>query len=503
MDTRPAPPHDLDAECSTLGAMVVNPSAIETARRVVSVDDFYHETNGLVFRAICELCDADVQVDVVTLSGELERRGELERVGGKPYIHSLVAMVPVAASVRRYAEIVNERASRRAFLRHTDELRDLVERDDRHAEDLWQEAAQLTAARAETAVARFGAASLVCLADVEPVRVEYLWPLRIARGRLTILFGDAGLGKTHAALDVLARVTVGARWPNSPPDDMCAPQGNVVIMTAEDDLRDTIRPRLDAAGADVRRCFALPAVANFDGKARRVFSITCDTERLEAEIRRVNAIAVMVDPLTAFLAGSDAYKQIDVRVALSRISDVAARTGAAILCIMHPNRGSEGRLSALYRLSGSLAFGAAPRSVLAVATDEKDDDEKRRLLVHVKSNIGALADGLGFRIIGKRPDTCDSRVEWDTEPVDMSADEAFGKTRRTTPQVLRAMSFLRRALATGEPYPAANLLEEAQADAIPAKALRKAANLLGVVRSPAGFQGGWTWQIPDVGADQR
>ncbi len=501
MDGRLAPPHDLDAERSLLGAMIANPNAIAPARAIVHGDDFYRRSHAVIFAVTCEMADAGREPDVVTLRGELERRGQLDGVGGKSYIHTLFELPYAASNVRHYAETIRELATKRELAEVGMELvKDAS--DGHHSGELIEATLRRISALAASQTVADGA-SLVCLADVPPSEVKWLWPLRIARGRLTVIFGDAGLGKTHAGLDIMSRVTIGARWPNSPADDMCAPQGNVVVMTAEDDLRDTIRPRLDAAGAHVRRCFALPAVANFDGKERRVFSINLDTERLEAEIRRVNAIAVMIDPLTAFLSGSDAYKQIDVRVALSRISDVAARTGAAVICIMHPNRGGEARPSALYRLSGSLAFGAAPRSVLAVATDEKDDDEKRRLLMHVKSNIGALADGLGFRIVGKRADTCDSRVEWDTEPVDMSADEAFGKTRRTTPQALRAMSFLRRALAAGEPYPAANLLEEAQADAIPAKTLRKAANLLGVVKSPAGFQGGWTWQLPDVGVDQR
>ena len=210
-----APPQDLDAERSMLGVMIVNPAAIAVASAVVvRVDDFYHETNGLVFRAICGLCDADVPVDPVTLGAELERRGELERVGGKPYIHSLVEMVPAATSVRRYAEIVSDRASRRALLRQSDELRELAERDDRPADDLWQEAEQLAAAGAEEATpeARTETAFVDWSALWQSDRDEAEWTFDdvLARGRGHSLYASQKQGKSLFMLSVAARLATGA-----------------------------------------------------------------------------------------------------------------------------------------------------------------------------------------------------------------------------------------------------------------------------------------------------
>ena len=107
----------------------------------------------------------------------------------------------------------------------------------------------------------------------------------------------------------------------------------------------------------------------------------------------------MVDPLTCFLGGVDSYRQTEVRAALALLADVAERTGVAALCILHPNKADKSGQTALNRLSGSGAFGAAARSVLAIVADPQDEAGERRLLLPVKLNIAALPDGLGFHIV--------------------------------------------------------------------------------------------------------
>ena len=103
---------------------------------------------------------------------------------------------------------------------------------------------------------------VVCLADVKPMPVELLWPGRVALGKVTLLAGDPGLGKSLVTLDMAARVSRGVAWPDDPTADGQA--GSVVLLSAEDDLADTIRPRLDAAGADNNRITALTAVRHSD-----------------------------------------------------------------------------------------------------------------------------------------------------------------------------------------------------------------------------------------------
>ena len=283
-------------------------------------------------------------------------------------------------------------------------------------------------------------------------------------GQLTILFGDAGLGKTHIAIDLLAAITRGGTLP----DGDTVRQGNVIVLTAEDDWETTIKPRLVYAGADCAHAFGLPAIAEFHGPERTLFNISFDVDVLAREIKRVNAVCVMIDPLTAFLSGTDTHKQNEVRESLSKINDVARATDSAVLCIMHPNRSTAqtGSPSALYRLAGSLAFGAAARSVMGVAPDASDENEERRLLVHVKCNIGKLPDSIAYTIEGASAETSDSKVVWG-EVTSTTANEAFGAAAKPdSPGIIRAKEFLRRALISGDPQPAKVLLEEAEAEGL-------------------------------------
>jgi len=121
-----------------------------------------------------------------------------------------------------------------------------------------------------------------------------------------------------------------------------------------------------------------------------------------------------------------------------KLSDVAERTGAAVLCIMHPNKDGGRGTKALYRLAGSGAFGAAPRSVMLVSEDEARKDERRRLLLPVKLNVAAMPDGLGFRVVAASPDTCKSGVTWDSDPVTVDADAALGSGRTDSPVIEQA-----------------------------------------------------------------
>jgi putative DNA primase/helicase len=136
----------------------------------------------------------------------------------------------------------------------------------------------------------------VLLSEVEPEPITWLSPKRIAQGKVTLLDGDPGLGKTTLAIDFAARVSQGQPWPDGVP----CPEGGVVILTAEDGLSDTVRPRLDAAGGNPGKVVALE-VAGDDNHA---VSIPSDLHELKRAIERVSASLVIVDPLMAFLDGA-------------------------------------------------------------------------------------------------------------------------------------------------------------------------------------------------------
>jgi RecA-family ATPase len=152
------------------------------------------------------------------------------------------------------------------------------------------------------------------LSEVEPEQVEWLWPGRLPLGKFAVLDEDPGLGKSVVTLDLAARVSAGLELPDGQP---CGSPG-VVLLSAEDGLRDTIRPRLDAAGADPERIFGVSTVVEAKG-GERMISLTKDLSVIERAIEHVGAGLVIVDPLTAFLSEkTDSYKDQDMRRAKSR-----------------------------------------------------------------------------------------------------------------------------------------------------------------------------------------
>lgn len=269
---------------------------------------------------------------------------------------------------------------------------------------------------------RFGGPVIVGLADVQPESVRWLWPGRIAMGKLTLICGDPGLGKSFITLDLASRTSTGAPWPDTPL--FKETPGGVILMSAEDDLADTIRPRLDAAGADVSRVVALQAVRRRtpDGKTQEVyFDLTQDLPALESAIQQsIGCKLVIIDPLTAYLGSTDSHKNAEVRAVLARLFELAAAQMVAILAVTHLNKAST--LPAIYRAMGSLAFVAAARAVWAVVRDEHDATGRRRLFVPIKNNLASDESGLAYAL--EQVDQT-ARVAWESDPVNMRADEAL------------------------------------------------------------------------------
>src|SRR5215475_8030502 len=184
--------------------------------------------------------------------------------------------------------------------------------------------------------------------------VDWLWHRRIPLGKLTLLDGDPGLGKTALTLDLAARLSTGAPLEA---DGRCATPAGVVILNAEDGLGDTLRPRLDAAGADCARIVA------FD--LEHLPMLPAGIPLLHDAIRAVDASLLLIDPLMAVLAAScDAYRDQDVRLLLNPLIALAKDIGVAILLVRHWTKAPGHK--ALYRGSGSIAFNAAGRSGLTL-----------------------------------------------------------------------------------------------------------------------------------------
>jgi putative DNA primase/helicase len=344
-----------------------------------------------------------------------------------------------------------------------------------------------------------GSLNTRCLADVEAKPVSWLWLGRIARGKLTIIAGNPGLGKSQITASIAAIVTQGGCWPVERQSCGC---GDVLFLNAEDDPADTLRPRLEAAGADLSRVHVIDGVTRgYTGDASqksRTFSLEDDLHALAAKLAELGSVAVVViDPITAYLGDTDSHKNADVRALLAPLSELAARHNVAIIGVSHLNKAAG--MQALMRVSGSLAFVAAARAAYLVATDPQD--KARRLFLPLKNNLGPDASGLAFRIEGETvaspagPLTT-SRVCWETELVSMTADQALRAEcppDRTTALDV-AKEWVQDALAYG-PLTAEDVFDRAKADGISMKTLQRASKALKVQKQKLAMKDPWLWSL--------
>lgn len=328
----------------------------------------------------------------------------------------------------------------------------------------------------------------VRLCDVEPEHVSWLWPGRIPLGKVCIVDGDPGLGKSTLVLGEMAsRVTTGTPWPDGQP----CPLGSVVMLTAEDGLGDTIRPRLDAHGADSSRVVAFEAV-EYGPDDERLPSLALDVARIEAAVIREGALLVVVDVLMAFLgARTDAYRDQDVRTLLTPLVKMAERTGCAVICLRHLSK--SGGANALYRGGGSIGIIGAARAGLLVALDP--EDETRRVLAVTKNNLAAPVPALAFRLAPDEVRGC-ARIEWDGETAHTASQllESGDAEERSAGD--EAVAFLTELLEDG-PMPASKVRKAARDAGIADRTLDRARKRAGIGSKREGFgaDGVWSWSL--------
>jgi putative DNA primase/helicase len=335
---------------------------------------------------------------------------------------------------------------------------------------------------------------LVNGSDLTPEPIRWLWPDWLALGKLHILAGAPGQGKTTIAIAMAATVTVGGRWPDG---SRCDP-GNVLIWSGEDDPADTLLPRLVAAGADRSRCYFVQGT-RINGDLES-FDPARDMAALEWQAHQIGGVKLLiVDPVVSAVAG-DSHKNTEVRRALQPLVDLASRLDAAALGISHFSKGGAGTDPAS-RVVGSIAFTAVARVVLVAAKvkpEDGDDNNDRRILARGKSNIGPDAGGFEYHIdqIEALPGIRASRVTWGkavegtarellTDPDDL-ADDSTGDT-----------TDLLRAELTPDGWTDADAACQPLKDAgFTKKQIWTASKKLRVIRRKSGMKSGWIWRLP-------
>ena len=364
-------------------------------------------------------------------------------------------------------------------------------------EDTWRSAESIQDGEAPDA----GTLVTRRLSEIEAKRVRWLWPGRIARGKLTIIAGHPGLGKSQITASIAAVVTTGGHWPVD--RQQCAPS-DVLFLSAEDDPADTLRPRLEAAGANLERVHVADSVVagyTGDGTQRlRSFSLADDLQALTRRLAELGDVALaVIDPITAYLGDTDSHKNAEIRGLLAPLSELAARHNTAIIGVSHLTKTAGGL--ALMRVTGSLGFVAAARAAYLVAVDPAN--KARRFFLPLKNNLGPDLAGLAFSIeavtvVSRTGPLETSRVLWESAAVSVTADEtihAGENTYRDTSAQDDAIDWLRETLANG-PLPATQVFDRAKAEGIAKKTLQRASKTLGVEKIKLAMDAGWSWSIP-------
>lgn len=309
---------------------------------------------------------------------------------------------------------------------------------------------------------------LINMRDVEVESVSWLWYPFIPYGKVTIIQGDPGEGKTTLVLQIIARLTKG----ESIIDEKEKPPINVIYQTAEDGLADTIKPRLLSADADCSKVLVIDD---------RDTPLTMRDVRLEQAIVETNAKLVVLDPIQGFLgADVDMHRANEIRPIMKHISELAEKYKCAIILIGHMNKCSVGKSA--YRGLGSIDFQAAARSVLIVGRIK--DEPKVRVVCQTKSSLAPEAKAVAFRL------NEETGFEWIGE-LDIMADDLLSGTVKGTKKQ-EAMDFLENLLAYGQ-MAQTEITELARQNGISDKTLRNAKDELKIKSKRVNNQWHWSY----------
>lgn len=311
---------------------------------------------------------------------------------------------------------------------------------------------------------------LIRMSDIQPEEVQWLWYPYIPLGKLTVIQGDPGEGKTTFVLAMIAALTKGEALPEREPLDPV----NILYQTAEDGLADTIRPRLDALGADCSRVLVID-------ESKRELSLS--DERIRQAMEETGAKLLVLDPLQAYLGAEvDMHRANEVRPILKRLGAVAEQMGCAVILIRHLNK-MQGQKSG-HRGMGSVDFQAAARSVLLVGRTK--EDPQLRIVVPDKSSLAPEGESIAFALDPEQG------FQWKGYCAYNAEELLGGSTKQVQTKTMQAEETLRNLL--DKPAPAEEILRRITAAGISERTLMTAKKNLGVLSEKRGAQ--WFWRLP-------
>jgi hypothetical protein len=333
----------------------------------------------------------------------------------------------------------------------------------------------------------------VRLSTVTPKQVQWLWRGYIPAGKITVLDGDPGIGKSALAVDFAARITAGRLWPDGA---ACRP-GNVLMMTAEEDLADTLRPRVEAQGGNPEKVIVLTHIPGADG-TRRLPSLPTDIPYIEDGIREHRARLLTIDVLSSYLGSEvDAHRDAAVRRVLHPLHEMARRTRCAVLLLRHLNKAATVG-NAMYRGMGSIGITGQARAVYLAAASPDDPSGSRRILAPVKMNCGKMPPALAY-LMAEDETHQTVRIEWLGEDphtaAKLLAEPLSAQARADRDEVVwLIIDYLKN---NGGEAPFRDIRDAAAKHGIPVSTLKAARERAGVTFKRRGYAEGSVWRLPE------
>lgn len=321
---------------------------------------------------------------------------------------------------------------------------------------------------------------LIHMEDVVSKEVEWLWYPYIPYGKITIIEGDPGEGKTTLVLKLAAALSRGLPLPCD--DDKEYEPIHIIYQTAEDGIEDTIKPRLEKAGAD---CSMIRVIDEAD----KELSMTDD--RLELAIIETGARLIILDPIQAYIGATvDMHRANEIRPVLKHLGIIAEKHNCAIILIGHMNKASGSKST--YRGLGSIDIQATARSVLLVA--RLRDKPNIRIMAHDKSSLAPAGDAIGFEMTEDNGMVC-------IGPYDITIDELLsGNEGRGKKKLDIAENFIKEYFGPNKIIPSNEIMMEAAKRSIKRNTLLSAKKKLGITSDKEKAEDGtiyWTWVMPE------
>lgn len=338
------------------------------------------------------------------------------------------------------------------------------------------------------------AVQLMCAIDVYQQAIEWVWKDWLAKGKLHILAGQAGTGKTTLALSLASIISKGGQFA----DGSLAKKGTVLIWSGEDGINDTLAPRLSAASADLSKVFFISGYEDIYQK--RSFDPATDMHALLTKLESIRDVSLLIiDPIVSAISG-DSHKNGEVRRGLQPLVDLARDLNCAVLGITHLSKGGQGK-EPLERVTGSLAFGAVARVVM-IAAKIKNGENTKRIICKVKSNIGLDEGGFEYSLEQgqARLNILASRVVWGNavegsahsllEESVLVKDDEYAKSA-----LENAKTFLMDLLGDGE-MASSQIKEDAMNAGHSMATVKRAKNELNLTAKKSKLDKRWYWKLP-------